>query len=375
MNVLVFNVGSTTLKYALINTETSERLSEGLVDRIGQTGGDAADHLSAAQIVLEKHATLDVNAIGHRVVHGSDFFTDCTMVTRSVLDDLATLDSIAPLHNPPARAVIEAITNLDMPIPQVMVFDTAYFSTLPPKAYRYAVPEEIYRDYNVRRYGFHGTSHRYVTEQTLGFFEGDTSQTKVITLHLGGGASATASVGGTAVETSLGMTPLEGLVMATRTGDIDASVPLHLMRQAKMSTEEVDKLLNKQSGLVGLCGDADMRTILSRRDKGDEAAKLAIEVYVHRIQKYIGSYIAVLGGLDALVFTAGVGENAAAIRALVAKPLSCFGIEIDTEVNANARPKGKIVDLSTPNAKVRTLIVPTDEEQAISKQVEGFLGR
>ncbi|TWU40862.1 acetate/propionate family kinase [Novipirellula artificiosorum] len=375
MNVLVFNVGSTTLKFACIDTTSGQRLSDGLVDRIGQSGGDAPDHLSAANLTLEKHAAINVDAIGHRVVHGSDFFTDCTLVTRKVLDDLATLDSLAPLHNPPARSVIQAITDRQMPIPQVMVFDTAYFATLPAKAYRYAVPEKIYRDFHVRRYGFHGTSHQYVAQRALEYLGGDPAAKRIITLHLGGGASAAASLGGSAVDVSLGMTPLEGLVMATRTGDIDASVPLHLMRQAGMSIDQVDRLLNKESGLIGLCGEADMRAILQRREQGDALATLAIDIYVHRLIKYVGAFAAVLGGLDALVFTAGVGENAAVIRELVARPLGFLGIAIDPETNQSARPKAEQIDLSASDATVCTLIVPTNEEWAIAKQTEAFVSQ
>jgi len=381
MNVLVFNVGSTTLKYACIDTESGNRMSQGLIDRIGQIGGDAPDHLSAANLAVEKHDAVKIDAIGHRVVHGGDFFADATLVSHSVLGKLAQLDSLAPLHNPPARAVIEAIMERELAIEQVMVFDTAYFSTLPPKAYRYAVPTSIYREHNVRRYGFHGTSHRFVTQKALGYLEKistrEQSQTsrKIISLHLGGGASVTASVDGVAIETSLGMTPLEGLVMATRTGDIDPSVPLHLIRKANLSVEDVDNLLTKQSGLLGLCGDVDMRAILKRCESGDEEALLAIDIYVHRILKYIGGYFAVLGGLDALVFTAGVGENAAAIREQVASRLNHLGIEMDREKNRAARPQGSTIDLSRADAKVRTLVVPTDEEKAISEQVERFLNR
>jgi len=386
MNILVFNVGSTTLKFACIETNSRKRVTHGLVDRIGQTGGDAADHLSAAQIALDRHAEIPLAAIGHRVVQGGDQFSAPTFVDQHVLSELRKLDSRAPLHNPPARAVIEAMTAKQLPIPQVLVFDTAYFATLPAKAFRYALPESFYRDHGIRRYGAHGTSHQYVTQAAIDYLTGLRSAShstgthteiskpaRIISLHLGGGASVTASVGGVAVETSMGMTPLEGLVMATRTGDIDPAVPLHLIRQLGMSVDEVDHLLNKRSGLLGLCGDVDMRAILQRRESGDPAAHLAIEIYIHRLQKYIGGYLAILGGLDALVFTAGVGENAAMIRQLVAEPLAHLGIGIDLQRNTAARAAGEIIDLTPAAAVVRTLVVPTDEELAIAQQVTAMI--
>ncbi len=369
MNILVFNVGSTTLKYACIDSVSGSRLTEGLVDRIGQVGGDAADHLTAARIALDRHKDLALAAIGHRVVQGGDRFAAPTVVDENVLVELATLDTLAPLHNPSARAVIEAMTALKLPIPQVLVFDTAYFASLPPKAYRYAIATWAYTEHGVRRYGAHGTSHRYVTQQAIKYLDATSRPKRIVSLHLGGGASVTASIDGVAVDTSMGMTPLEGLVMASRTGDIDASVPLYLMRQTGKSVDEMDALLNKQSGLLGLCGDVDMRTVLTRRSQGDATASLAIEIYIHRILKYIGGYFAILGGLDTLVFTAGVGENAAEIRKLVTTPLAHLGIAIDPVVNETSLAGQSIVDLSAASATVRTLVVATDEEQAIAKQV------
>lgn len=387
MNILVFNVGSTTLKFACIDTRSQNRVTQGLVDRIGQPGGDADDHLSAAQIALDRHVGIPLAAIGHRVVQGGDKFSSPTLVNPHVLAELRQLDSRAPLHNPPARAVIEAITAQELGIPQVLVFDTSYFATLPPKAFRYALPESYYRDHGIRRFGAHGTSHHYVTQAAIdylatlrthcdqtGTHKDPAAPARIISLHLGGGASVTASVGGIAVETSMGMTPLEGLVMATRTGDIDPAVPLHLIRQLGMSVDEVDHLLNKRSGLLGLCGDVDMRAILLRREAGDPVAHLAIEIYVHRLQKYIGAYLAILGGLDALVFTAGVGENSTVIRQLVAEPLAHLGIGIDLQRNRTARVAGKISDLTPAAAAVRTLVVPTDEELAIAQQVAAVVG-
>ncbi|MBB3205904.1 acetate kinase [Rhodopirellula rubra] len=377
MNILVFNVGSTTLKYACVKVSTGERLYEGLVDRIGQVGGDAPDHLSAARCVLEQFGLLPgmqtpkdmpkLSAIAHRIVQGGDSYPTPAVVNAEVLAQLETLDTLAPLHNPSARSVVVAIDSLGVPLPQVLVFDTAYFSTLKPAAYRYAIPEPIYRAHRVRKYGFHGTSHRFVTQLAIERLDIE-SPARIISLHLGGGASVTASIDGAAVDTSMGMTPLEGLVMATRCGDIDPSVPLHLIRSAGMSVDDVDRLLNKESGLVGLCGEADMRAILSRREAGDGAAELAIDIYVRRIQKVIGGYIAILGGLDALIFTAGVGEHAVKIRELVTGPLAHLGIVIDPGANESPPMRDSVAEISHPSATVRTLVVATNEELAIARE-------
>jgi acetate kinase len=390
MNILVFNVGSTTLKFACVDPHSGNRLTHGTIDRIGQDGGDAPDHLSAADMAWSRHADLEIAAIGHRLVQGGALFSTPTTVNDQVLAKLAKLDALAPLHNPPARAVLEAMVARAISVPQVLVFDTAYFSTLPEKAFRYAIPDSIYRDHGVRRYGAHGTSHQYVTGVALDYLtkhsqtgrsgavkeDSDTGRQEtmqIISLHLGGGTSITASIGGVAVETSMGMTPLEGLVMATRSGDIDPAVVLYLIRQVGMSVDEVDHLLNKSSGLLGLCGDVDMRTILRRRDAGDRAAALAIDIYVYRLQKYIGAYFAILGGLDAVIFTAGIGENAAAIRQLIMQPLKHLGIEIDPQRNSAPRRGSDVIDLTATDAAVRTLVVPTDEELAIALQVAAIV--
>lgn len=364
MNVLVFNVGSTTLKYACLDPESGCVIRSGLVDRIGQPGGDAPDHTTAADVALQDAGADGFQAIGHRIVQGGDAFRAPTRVTPEVIDQLKQLDSLAPLHNPPARSVVESL--VDHGIPQTLVFDTAYFATLPPAAYRYAVPEHWYRNHGVRRYGFHGTSHQYVTQIAIDFLGGD-EHSRIISLHLGGGASVTASIGGVAIDTSMGMTPLEGLVMATRSGDIDPAITLHLIQMAGLSAKQVDKVLNKESGLFGLCGESDMRTVLQRCDAGDASAELAIEIYVRKIIKTIGSYYAILGGLDALVFTAGIGEHSACIRERVTIPLGHLGINIDGEINRSNM--SDVTDLSTKGAPVHTLVVPTNEELAIARQV------
>ena len=364
MRVLVFNVGSTTLKFACIETTSRKRLCGGLVDRIGQTGGEAQTHQAATEIALQRVAEHSFDAIAHRIVQGGDKFSGPTRVTAQTLSSLRELDSLAPLHNPPARKVVELIAATLPDFPQTLVFDTAYFATLLPVAFRYAIPTAMADQYGIRRYGFHGTSHQYVIQQALPFLGGDSKSKKIISLHLGGGASVTASIGGVAVDTSMGMTPLEGLVMATRSGDIDPAIPLYLIRQTGMTVDEVDKLLNSQSGLLGLCGDSDMRTVLTRASSGDESAQLAIDIYVRKIIKTIGSYFAILGGLDALIFTAGIGEHSAEIRRRITSTIGHLGIAIDP--SANQAIGDGISDLSAENAVVRTLVVPTNEELAIA---------
>lgn len=369
MNILVFNVGSTTLKFALINRESGDRIATGLIDRIGQPDGDAPDHMTAARNVLTQLSGQSVDAIGHRIVHGGVLFEKPTRVTPEVMKSLAALDRLAPLHNPPARLVVESL--IDGDIPQSLVFDTAWFGTLPESAWRYALPQSLLADHGVRRYGFHGTSHKYVTDQAIQHLNDKHSDSvsdspKIISLHLGGGASAAASIGGVAVDTSMGMTPLEGLMMATRCGDIDPAIPVFLMNATGMSAADVDRTLNRESGLTGICGDSDMRTVLQRSADGDAAATLAVDMYVRKIVKTVGSYLAILGGLDALVFTAGVGEHSVEIRSRVAVALNHLGIVIDAAANERCeRPVACI-----GSGPVKVLVIATDEELAIARQVE-----
>ncbi|MEO1617456.1 MAG: acetate/propionate family kinase [Planctomycetota bacterium] len=369
MTVLVFNVGSTTLKYALVDLAKREQRRGGLIDRIGQAEGNACDHVTAARNILEDVGLQSVEAIGHRIVQGGDQFHAPALVDPSVLTRLRKLDSLAPLHNPPARAVVEGLVATG--VPQTLVFDTAYYATLKPVAYRYAVPASWYHEHGVRRYGFHGTSHQYVTDQAIHYLltldSGKKKPLRLISLHLGGGASVTASIDGVAVETSMGMTPLQGLVMATRSGDLDPAVIFHMMRSAKMTADEVDEALNKQSGLRGLCGDSDMRNILTRLGHGDQDATLAVELFVRRVQQFIGSFTATLGGLDGLIFTAGIGEHSPEIRSRICEKLGFLGIEIDE--NLNQSTVDGVLDISRHPSKSRTLVVTTDEEYAIAKQV------
>ncbi|TWT93035.1 acetate/propionate family kinase [Neorhodopirellula pilleata] len=376
MNVLVFNVGSTTLKFALIDSNGGSRIHSGMYDRIGQDGGDAIDHVSAVNLVLNSLDRNQIDVIAHRVVHGGERFTGPTNVDSSVLESLAKLDHLAPLHNPAARRVVEALVGFGLP--QTLVFDTAYYSTLEPEAYRYALPETLYQNHHVRRYGFHGTSHQWITRLAIEHIEeiersqrvtSDRPPLKLVSLHLGGGCSATASLGGVAVDTSMGMTPLEGLVMASRCGDIDPAIVLHLIRDVGLTVEQVDNLLNKQSGLMGLCGDSDMRTVLSRRADGDPVAELAVKIYVRRIAKTIGGFIAMLGGIDGLIFSAGVGEHSCEIRSLVVGSLECFGARLDTAANDSLDRTNRINDISAATSRVKVLVIATDEELAIARQV------
>ncbi|MEM6978185.1 MAG: acetate/propionate family kinase [Planctomycetota bacterium] len=367
MKVLVLNVGSTTLKVSVMDSDTGESIHDELIDRIGQSGGDATDHASAMQDVWQRCQVFSVDAIGHRVVQGASVFPAATLVSDETLAELKQLDALAPLHNPPARGVIEWIHQRAR-LPQVMVFDTSFFASLPRFATQYAIPNHFYVEHGLRRYGAHGTSHQYVTGVARNWLmQRDLPSRRVISLHLGGGASITASLEGAAVDTSMGLTPLEGLVMATRSGDVDPSIVLALMTQHGLSADDVSTMLNRESGLKGLCGDSDMRTILERRRHGDADASRAIEIYVHRIRKAIGAYVAVLGGLDALIFTAGVGEKSAEIRALVLDRLDCFGLSIDQDTNQSPAVD-EVFDISEYDAAAKTLIVATNESLAIAQQ-------
>ncbi len=336
--VLVLNSGSSSLKYQLLDMRDSGRLAVGLVERIGEQtsrlkhtpadgesrerGGAIADHDAALKAVAEELAkdglgldSPELAAIGHRVVHGGKSFTEPTVVDDAVLAEIERLIPVAPLHNPANLTGIRTARALRPDLPQVAVFDTAFHTTMPESAARYAIDVKTADEHRIRRYGFHGTSHAYVSRATAELLGKDPSETNVIVLHLGNGASASAVRGGRCVDTSMGLTPLEGLVMGTRSGDMDPAVIFHLMRVGGMSADEIDTLLNKKSGLVGLCGDNDMREIRRRVDEGDEQAELAFDIYIHRLKKYIGAYYAVLGRVDAVAFTAGVGENAAPVRA------------------------------------------------------------
>lgn len=399
--VLVINSGSSSLKYSLMDMEREVPLGEGLIERIGQASGEIshtvrritvpgepaptildathrsersiANHNEAMAVMLEQFAEHGPQlaehapvAVGHRVVHGGARFFAPTLIDDLIEINIEDLSVLAPLHNPGAVAGIRAGRRAFADVPHVAIFDTAFHQTLPAPAYTYAIDRALAERYRIRRYGFHGTSHKYVSEQAALFLDRPLSELRQIVFHLGNGASVTAIDGGRSVETSMGMTPLEGLVMGTRSGDIDPAIVLHLDRVAQMDIQALDTMLNKKSGLTGLAGRSDMRDILAGVDAGEEAATLAFDVYIHRLRAYVGSYIVQLGGVDVISFTAGVGENAARVRSEALATLGFLGIEVDPARN-DARGHG-IRRISTDSSTVEVLVVPTDEELEIARQ-------
>ena len=393
-SVLVINSGSSSLKYQLVNPVGGEAIASGLVERIGEQDGVVrhtfagnttrrtgriADHGDALRTALDLFgevgpdlAEAHVVAVGHRVVHGGSRFSEPTVVDDDVLRAIADLSPLAPLHNPANLRGIEVARTLLPDVPHVVVFDTAFFHTLPEAASTYALDREVAEKHAIRRYGFHGTSHQYVSgkvARALGRRLADLNQ---IVLHLGNGASASAVRGGVAVETSMGLTPLEGLVMGTRTGDIDPAVVFHLHRNAGMSVDEIDELLNRRSGVKGLSGQNDFRELRRLIDAGDDGARLALDVYLHRLRKYIGAYLAVLGRVDVLTFTAGVGENDAVVRAAAVAGLEGLGIAVDPERNAGPKHEPTVISPSWTSTLV--MVVPTNEELAIARQSMAAIG-
>ncbi|WP_330173556.1 acetate kinase [Streptomyces sp. NBC_01498] len=387
--VLVLNSGSSSVKYQLLDMRDGTRLAAGLVERVGESAsrlthtpadggersrtGRIADHDAALRAVAEELARDGVGldspalaAIGHRVVHGGPVFTAPTVIDDDVLAEIERLVPLAPLHNPANITGIRTARALRPDLPQVAVFDTAFHTTMPEHAARYAIDVATADAHRIRRYGFHGTSHAYVSRRAAELLGRAPEDVNLIVLHLGNGASASAVAGGRCVDTSMGLTPLEGLVMGTRSGDVDPAVVFHLERVAGMGTDEIDHLLNKKSGLTGLCGDNDMREIRRRVDAGDPSAELAFGIYVHRLKKYIGAYYAVLGRVDAVVFTAGVGENAAPVREAAVAGLDALGLVVDPELNAVRSREPRLV--SPAHARVAVAVVPTDEEMEIARQ-------
>lgn len=370
--VFVVNSGSSSIKYRIVDPETGESQASGLIDRIGQPGGDAPDHTAGMATILNSIDTgLDIAAVGHRVVHGGDRFERATLVTDELLREIDELSPLAPLHNPANLMGIRA-ARVAMPhVPHVVVFDTAFHQTMPPEAYTYAIDAELAAEYGVRKYGFHGTSVKYVTELAAGELDMPSSKCNLIVLHLGNGASVTAIHGGRSVDTSMGLTPLQGLVMGTRSGDIDAAVVGHLHRVAGMSIDEIDRALTVNGGLLGLAGSADMRDIEAAIGRGDAAAANALAVWRHRVRSYIGSYTALLGRVDALVFTAGIGENSALLREVAVQGLEHLGIELDDAINA--RSGNGIRDIATESSPTRIFVIPTNEEHEIARQAVALL--
>lgn len=394
MKILVINSGSSSIKYQLFEMGNGTVLTTGLVDRIGQPTGQIThkvfvgpeekeitqelaikDHRQGlarvAELLMDQQmgviqSPAEIAAIGHRVVHGGETFSQPTIIDEPVAAKIKELFSLAPLHNPPNLEGIQVATEIFPRAVQVAIFDTAFHQSMPPAAYRYAIPEYLYQDHAIRAYGFHGTSHLYVTRTAAGYLGKSVDEINLITAHLGNGCSITAVRGGQSIDTSMGFSPLAGLVMGTRSGDLDPAVIYYLGARLNLSFEEINKVLNKESGLLGLTGQSDVRDIQERQAAGEPAAQLALDIYTYRIKKYIGAYLAVLGRVDAIVFTAGVGENSSYIRQHSCQGLENLGIILDPQKN-NARSKA-IRDIQADHSPVKVLVIPTNEELEIAQQ-------
>ena len=388
MTVLVVNCGSSSLKYEVVDAVSGTSMVTGLVERIGLTDGrithttpgrewteerSVPDHRAAMEAMAGAFAAhgpdlaaAGLVGVGHRVVQGGALFGRPVVVDDEILATIEDLAELAPLHNPANAAGIRLARETFPGLPHVAVFDTAFHVTMPERARTYAMDREVAERHRIRRYGFHGTSHAYVSREAVRLLGTPAETTNVIVLHLGNGASACAVEGGRSVDTSMGMTPLEGLVMGTRTGDVDPAIVFHLARVAGMTIDEIDTLFNTRSGVLGLCGRSDMRDLVGAAEDGDEAAELALDVYCYRIRKYVGAYLAALGRVDAVVFTAGVGENSPAVRERTLRGLEGLGIELD--MAANAAPSTGPRDVASAGSRIRVLVIPTDEELEIARQ-------
>ena len=390
MNVLVINCGSSSLKYQLIDSETENVLAKGLCERIGidgrlvyqKTGCDKEiteaampTHKEAIQMVLDAlvndktgaiKSLSEVNAVGHRIVHGGEKFASSVVITDEVLEAVAQCNDLAPLHNPANLIGINACKELMPGVPMVAVFDTAFHQTMPEKAYLYGLPYEYYENYKVRRYGFHGTSHSFVSKETARFLGMDLENSKIIVCHLGNGASISAVKDGKCVDTSMGLTPLEGLVMGTRSGDIDPAIMEYIAKKENLDIAGVMNVLNKKSGLEGISGlSSDFRDLTAGAKEGNKRAIAAIEVFCYRVAKYVGSYVAAMNGVDAIAFTAGIGENVGLVREKVCSYLGYLGITLDAEANAKS---GDNCVISATDSKVKVAVIPTNEELAICRE-------
>lgn len=389
MKILVLNSGSSSIKYQFIDSETRDALAKGQIERIGMSSailthipkgkekikivGEILDHTIAIEYVLAvllspNHGVIsdkaEIDAVGHRVVHGGEDFSDSVLITDKVMEVLKENIELAPLHNPANIKGVKAAQSHLPNCPQVGVFDTAFHANMPPHAYLYGIPYELYRRYKIRRYGFHGTSHRFVSQKAAEMLGKPYDDLKIITAHLGNGGSLAAIDCGISIDTSMGFTPLEGLLMGTRSGDLDPSIVTYVMGKEGLDVREMNALLNKHSGLIGVSGESsDMRELEEAVADGDKRAKNAFDIFNYRIKKYIGSYIAAMGGLDALVFTGGIGENSSEVRKAVCNNMKYLGLEIDLEKNEVA--KGQM-DIATENSKARILRIPTDEELVIA---------
>lgn len=375
--VLVINSGSSSLKFQLVDPDSGASRAAGTIEQIGEESSPVADHDAALRRAFEmlnddgidlQHCGLV--AVGHRVVHGGNRFHRPTLLDDDVISELDELSPLAPLHNPPAVQGIEVARKLLPGVPHIAVFDTAFFHHLPAAAATYAIDHGLAEKWQIRRYGFHGTSHEYVSGQAAAFLDRPLGDLNQIVLHLGNGASASAVAGGHPVETSMGLTPLEGLVMGTRSGDIDAGVFSYLWRTAEMTVDEIESMLNKRSGVLGLAGERDFRRLRTMIESGDAAAKLAYDVFIHRLRKYIGAYLAVLGHTDVLSFTAGIGEHDAAVRRDALAGMGELGIVLDEDRNATGSGARRI---SSDESRVAVLVVPTNEELAIARDCVSLL--
>lgn len=390
MNILVINCGSSSLKYQLINMKNEDVLASGLVERIGIEGSiltqkvegrdkyiiesPMENHDIAIKLVLDalvdgKNGVIksmdEINAVGHRIVHGGEKYTKSALVTEDVINDIKEAAKLAPLHNPAHIMGIEACKKLMPSVPMVVVFDTAFHQTMPEKAFMYGLPYDLYEKHHIRKYGFHGTSHKYVSAKVAEVMGKDIKDLKIITCHLGNGSSISAVKNGKCYDTSMGFTPLEGLVMGTRCGNIDPSVVTYLINELGYTAADVDKLMNKESGVYGVSGvSSDFRDIEGAAEKGNKRAQLALDMFRYKVTQYIGSYAASLGGVDVIVFTAGVGENSAAERSTICENLGFMGIEVDEQKN---KVRGEIAEINTDNSKVKVFVIPTNEELMIAK--------
>jgi len=390
MKILVINAGSSSLKYQLIDMENQTVMAKGLCDKIGIDGSNLEhknkiadtetvftkpmkDHSDAISMVLDAlvskecgviESMSEISAVGHRVVHGGENFADSCIITNEVMETIKACIPLAPLHNPANIIGIEACEKLMPNVPQVAVFDTAFHQTMPEKAYMYAIPYELYKNYKIRKYGFHGTSHKFVSKEAAKLMGKPIEDLKLVTCHLGGGSSVTAVKNGKCIDTSMGFTPLDGVIMGTRSGSIDPAVVTYLINNCGMSAKEVDTMLNKKSGVLGVSElTSDFRDLTSAAETGNKQADLAVNMFFYSVRKLIGTYAAAMGGIDAVIFTGGIGENDAKYRLAITEGLDFMGIKVDAEKN-NVR--GKLRDVSAEGAKVKTLVVPTNEELMIA---------
>lgn len=390
MLIFVVNCGSSSIKYQLLNMDGEKVLAKGLIERIGMEGSvlkhtpsgkytvdisaDIGDHSAGIQMAIDALTNAEygvissmdeIDAVGHRVVHGGERFTDSVLISDDVLCGIEACAEIAPLHNPPNLCGIKACMRLMYNTPQVAVFDTAFHQTMPKVAYLYGLPYEMYVKYGLRRYGFHGTSHKYVAQQAAEMMGEHMSDLRFVTCHLGNGASIAAIKYGKSIDTSMGYTPLEGLVMGTRSGEIDPAIIPFLMEKENMNAQQIDDYLNRRSGILGISGlSSDFRDLESAANRGDERSQLAIDIFAYKVKKYIGSYVAAMGGLDAIIFTAGLGENSSFMRDKICNGLEYLGTRIDPELN---KIRGKQVEISVKRARVKIFVIPTNEELVIAR--------